>query len=205
MFGGPKIPRCWEKQHEKCHCYASFCVPQMLVKTRTWEQCPHMLADKARGKWQIDPILPIYFPPFESQGEQTLPPACPGNVAGMFWTPGGVPGATGWQRWGGDRIHPSFFWIRGGTFFLSQGFPVVCYKETGISAGTTGRMSQGHPAVQGVFGKIDKILPKPRVSKPIFGHSAGSTKLDRPYCKRSRFRKCTWFFLMCLFCSLLLA
>ena len=61
MFGGPKIPRCWEKQHEKCHCYTPFCVPQMLVKTRTWEQCPHMLADKARGKWQIDPILPIYM------------------------------------------------------------------------------------------------------------------------------------------------
>ena len=32
----------------------------MLVKARTWEQCPQMLAGKARGKWQIDPILPIY-------------------------------------------------------------------------------------------------------------------------------------------------
>ena len=32
----------------------------MLVKTRIWEQCPHMLASIARGKWQIDPILPIY-------------------------------------------------------------------------------------------------------------------------------------------------
>ena len=28
------------------------------------------------------------------------------------------------------------------------------------------------------------MLPKSRFSKPIFGHSAGSTKLDRPYCKR---------------------
>ena len=34
--------------------------------------------------------------------------------------------------------------------------------------------------------KIDKILPKPRFSKPIFGHPAGSTKLDRPYCKQFR-------------------
>ena len=49
-----------------------FCVPQMLVKTRTWEQCPHMLAGKARGKWQIDPILPTctVFPSPES------PPLC---------------------------------------------------------------------------------------------------------------------------------
>ena len=39
-----------------------FCVPQMLVQTRIWEQCPHMLGGKARGKWQIDPILPIYWP-----------------------------------------------------------------------------------------------------------------------------------------------
>ena len=28
------------------------------------------------------------------------------------------------------------------------------------------------------------MFPKSRFSKPIFGHSAGSTKLDRPYCKR---------------------
>ena len=28
------------------------------------------------------------------------------------------------------------------------------------------------------------MLPKSRFSKPIFGRSAGSTKLDRPYCKR---------------------
>ena len=33
-------------------------------------------------------------------------------------------------------------------------------------------------------GKTDKMFPKPRFSKPTFGHSAGSTKLDRPYCKR---------------------
>ena len=33
-------------------------------------------------------------------------------------------------------------------------------------------------------GKIDKIFPIPRFSKPTFGHSAGSTKLDRPYCKQ---------------------
>ena len=32
--------------------------------------------------------------------------------------------------------------------------------------------------------RTDKMLPKSRFSKPIFGHSAGSTKLDRPYCKR---------------------
>ena len=29
-----------------------FRVPQVLVNTRTWEQCPQMLAGKARGKWQ---------------------------------------------------------------------------------------------------------------------------------------------------------
>ena len=38
------------------------------------------------------------------------------------------------------------------------------------------------------LGKIDKILPKPRFSKHIFGHSAGSTKLDRPYCKQFRYK-----------------
>ena len=36
------------------------------------------------------------------------------------------------------------------------------------------------------LGQIDKVLPKPRFSKPIFGHSAGSSKLDRPYCKQFR-------------------
>ena len=61
MLGGPKIPRCWEKQHQKCHCHTPFCVPQILAKTRTWEQCPNMLAGKARGKWQIGPILRIYI------------------------------------------------------------------------------------------------------------------------------------------------
>ena len=35
-----------------------------------------------------------------------------------------------------------------------------------------------------LLGKSDKMLPKSRLSKPIFGHSAGSTKLGRPYCKR---------------------
>ena len=30
-------------------------------------------------------------------------------------------------------------------------------------------------------------LPKPRFSKPIFGHSAGSATLDRPHCKQFRF------------------
>ena len=34
VFGGLKISRCWEKQHEKCHCHTPSCVPQMLVKTR---------------------------------------------------------------------------------------------------------------------------------------------------------------------------
>ena len=60
---GSKIPRCWEKQHEKCHCHTRIRVPQVLVKTRTWEQCPHMLAGKARENWQIDPVLPLYNAP----------------------------------------------------------------------------------------------------------------------------------------------
>ena len=34
-FGGPKISRCWEKQHEKCHCHTLFRMPQVLIKTRT--------------------------------------------------------------------------------------------------------------------------------------------------------------------------
>ena len=34
------------------------------------------------------------------------------------------------------------------------------------------------------LGKTDKMLPKSRFSKTIFGHPAGSTKLDRPYCKQ---------------------
>ena len=32
--------------------------------------------------------------------------------------------------------------------------------------------------------KIDKIFPKTRFSKRIFGDAAGSTKLDRPHCKQ---------------------
>ena len=34
------------------------------------------------------------------------------------------------------------------------------------------------------LGKIDKMVPKSRFSKRIFGESAGSTKLDRPHCKQ---------------------
>ena len=34
------------------------------------------------------------------------------------------------------------------------------------------------------LGKTDRMLPKSRFSKPLFGHSAGSPKLDRPHCKR---------------------
>ena len=34
VFGSPKIPNGWEKQHEKCHCHTPFCVPHMRVKTR---------------------------------------------------------------------------------------------------------------------------------------------------------------------------
>ena len=65
MFGDPKVPRFWEKNSTKRVIVKPlfFCVPQMLVKTGTWEQCPQMLAGKAREKWQIDPILPIYNPP----------------------------------------------------------------------------------------------------------------------------------------------
>ena len=37
--------------------------------------------------------------------------------------------------------------------------------------------------------KKNKTLPKPRFSKPTFGHSAESTKLDRPYCKRFWYKK----------------
>ena len=35
-----------------------------------------------------------------------------------------------------------------------------------------------------LLGKTDRMLRKSRFSKPIFGHSAGSTTLDRPHCKR---------------------
>ena len=27
VFGGPKIPRCWKKLHESCHCHSPLCVP----------------------------------------------------------------------------------------------------------------------------------------------------------------------------------
>ena len=60
MFGSPKTPRCWKKLDESVAATPPFCVLQMLVRTRIWDQCPHMLTDKAREKWQIDPILPIY-------------------------------------------------------------------------------------------------------------------------------------------------
>ena len=39
------------------------------------------------------------------------------------------------------------------------------------------------------LGKTGKMLPKSRFSKPIFGRSAGSPKLDRPYCKRFWIKK----------------
>ena len=49
-----------KEQHEECQFHIPFCVPQVLVKTRTWEQCPRMLASKAQEKWQIDSIVPIH-------------------------------------------------------------------------------------------------------------------------------------------------
>ena len=39
-----------QEQHEKCHCHTPCCVPQMPVKNRTQEQCPHMRAGEARDK-----------------------------------------------------------------------------------------------------------------------------------------------------------
>ena len=74
------------------------CVPQMLVETRTWEQRPHMLAGKARGKRQINPILPIYRRGLwivpQKRGKHPLPHESRGwtqNVSkpakfGKFWT-----------------------------------------------------------------------------------------------------------------------
>ena len=50
VLGGPKIP----KTARKVSLPHPFYVPQMLVKTRVWEQCP-----QRTGKRQIDPILPI--------------------------------------------------------------------------------------------------------------------------------------------------
>ena len=64
-------PRCWETQHEKCHYHTPFCALQMPVKTRTWEQCSHILAGKAEGKWQIDPFLPIYSRTLEGNSRKS--------------------------------------------------------------------------------------------------------------------------------------
>ena len=63
-FGVPRIPRCWEKQHEKCHCHTPFCVPQMLVKIRTWEQCPICWQAKHRENDKSTPFCPYTLPPF---------------------------------------------------------------------------------------------------------------------------------------------
>ena len=41
-----------------------FLRPQMLVRTLICEERPHLLADKAREKRQIDPILPMYGEPW---------------------------------------------------------------------------------------------------------------------------------------------
>ena len=62
----------------------------MLVKTRTWEQCSHMLAGKARGEWQIDPILPTYdqktpWGGGKRRGEENLTNDTPPKKG--FWTP----------------------------------------------------------------------------------------------------------------------
>ena len=34
--------------------------------------------------------------------------------------------------------------------------------------------------------EINKMLPKPWFSKPMFGHSVGPTELDQPHCKQFR-------------------
>ena len=51
VWGVPKYPEGWEKPHEKWHCRAPFCVPQIPVKTSTSEeQCPHVLTGNAQGR-----------------------------------------------------------------------------------------------------------------------------------------------------------
>ena len=41
--------------------FTPFCVPQMLFKTRTWEQCPQMLAGKAREKMTYRLLFPVIY------------------------------------------------------------------------------------------------------------------------------------------------
>ena len=65
VFGGPRITRGWErKTARKVSLSHPFLRPHMLVKTLICEECPHLLADKAREKRQIDPILPMYGEPW---------------------------------------------------------------------------------------------------------------------------------------------
>ena len=58
VFGGPKTPRCWEAQHEKCHCDTPFCVPQMLVKTQDLRAVSPYASRQSTGKMTNRPHLP---------------------------------------------------------------------------------------------------------------------------------------------------
>ena len=60
VVGGPKIPRCWEKTAWKVSLSHPFLCAPDASKNQDLRAVspPHMLAGKARGKWQIDPILP---------------------------------------------------------------------------------------------------------------------------------------------------
>ena len=59
-LGFPNYPDAGKNSTKNLTVTTLFCAHQMLVEARIWEQCPHMLAGEAQGKWQIDPSLPIY-------------------------------------------------------------------------------------------------------------------------------------------------
>ena len=57
VLGVPKYTDSWKKITNIVN-VQPFRVPQMPVKAWTWEQCPHMLADKALERRPIDAMLP---------------------------------------------------------------------------------------------------------------------------------------------------
>ena len=60
VVGGTRIPKSWEKWHEKCRCHTPYCAPQNAGKT--------MLADKAQEKDKLTFSAHVHFAPSHSRG-----------------------------------------------------------------------------------------------------------------------------------------
>ena len=68
VFGGPKVPRCLDKQHEKCHCRAPSCVPLNASGNEDLRTVSPYTSRQSTGRMTNRPLLA------HKQGKHTIKP-----------------------------------------------------------------------------------------------------------------------------------